>query len=85
MPSLELILVQVVGTSIISTVPSPSIAEMNELAKRTGGFALKIVAERAPGSAAVQWEDAVRRGRAIWQDAEEEIAKRMEVAKQKTT
>ena len=85
MPNLQLILVQVVGTFIISTVPSPSIAEMNDLAKRTGGSALKIVAERAPASAAVQWEDAVRRGRSVWQDAEEEVTKRMEVAKQKTT
>jgi len=73
-PNLHLILIQVVSPS---TGPSPSIPALNALAQATGGPALQIVAERAPMSAAVQWEEAVRAGRTVWEGAEEEVARRV--------
>ncbi|TCD69802.1 hypothetical protein EIP91_006115 [Steccherinum ochraceum] len=81
-PALQLILVQVVGTSL---GPSPAIDELNRLAVSSSSAAdsrsaLRIVAERAPMSAAVQWEEAVREGRTVWQSAEDVVATRLAVA-----
>ncbi|KAH8080268.1 hypothetical protein BXZ70DRAFT_901506 [Cristinia sonorae] len=71
---LELLLVQVVGPSL---GPSPHVDEMNALAVSLGASALRVVAERAPMSAAAQWEDAAKEDRSVWQNAEEVVRQRI--------
>ncbi|KAK7692741.1 hypothetical protein QCA50_004374 [Cerrena zonata] len=87
-PRLQLILVQVVGLASSQRV---AVERLNSEALMAGGSSLKIVAERAPSSATVQWEESVRSGKSVWQDAEgvvkERVAKeaaRREAGKQST-
>jgi len=80
-PSLQLILVQVLGTSSGAFPADEAIAEVNAAAVATGGSALRIVAERAPLSAGRQWEDSVRGGRGVWEKAEEVVKTRLAAVK----
>ncbi|KAI0076107.1 hypothetical protein K474DRAFT_1295357 [Panus rudis PR-1116 ss-1] len=78
-PDIHLILVQVAG---LPSAQSSAVKTLNDAALEAGGESLRIVAERAPSSAVVQWEEAVREGKSVWQDAEEVVKKRMSKEKE---
>ena len=73
-PKLALVLVQVLGTQAAAAA---SVDALNETALAEGGYALRIVAERAPSSAVCQWEDSVRGGKGVWDTAEEVVRRRL--------
>lgn len=73
-PNLELILVQVVG---LASSQRAAVERVNSEALMAGGSSLRIVAERAPSSATVQWEESVRTGKSVWQDAESVVKERI--------
>lgn len=87
-PRLQLILVQILGSAHktrtpASTIADETIAALNEAAEKAGGPALRIVAESAPLSAALQWEMSVRDGPTIWESAEAVVNERLAKAKTK--
>lgn len=87
-PRLQLILVQIVGAghksrTPASTVADQTIAALNDAAIKAGGAALRIVAEPAPLSAALQWETSMRGGPGVWEGAEAVVSERLAKAKAK--
>ncbi|OCH92283.1 hypothetical protein OBBRIDRAFT_727097 [Obba rivulosa] len=80
--NLQLILVQVLGTNSGAFPADKVIADVNSAAVAAGGNALRIAAERAPLSAARQWEDSVRSGRGVWETGEEVVRARLAAVKQ---
>ena len=54
-----------------------AVERVNSEALMAGGSSLRIVAERAPSSATVQWEESVRTGKSVWQDAESVVKERI--------
>lgn len=79
---LSVVLIQVTGTKASQT---RAVAALNGAALALGHNALRIVAESAPLSAVSQWERSVRSGKGVWDDAEEEVGKRLAVAVATTT
>ncbi|EKM54395.1 uncharacterized protein PHACADRAFT_258211 [Phanerochaete carnosa HHB-10118-sp] len=73
-PKLALALVQVLGTQ---AAQASAVDALNQAVLAEGGDALRIVAERAPSSAACQWEDSVRGGKSVWDKAEEVVHHRL--------
>ncbi|CAL1706914.1 unnamed protein product [Somion occarium] len=73
-PEIQLILVQVVG---LPSAQMSAVGTLNTAALEAGGSSLKIVAERAPSSPVVQWEDSARTGKSVWQGAEEVVKDRV--------
>ncbi|PSR81160.1 hypothetical protein PHLCEN_2v6495 [Hermanssonia centrifuga] len=78
-PRLALVLIQVTGTR---SSTASAVKALNNAAMAQGGDALRIVAERAPSSAVSQWEQAVRGGRGVWENAEMMVHQRLAAAKQ---
>ena len=76
---LALVLVQVLGTR---AAQGAAVDALNKAALAEGGDAVRIVAERAPGSAVCQWEDSVREGRSVWDQAEAVVRQRLAAQKQ---
>lgn len=74
---LSVVLIQVTGTKASQ---ARAVAALNNAALAMGGNALRIVAEAAPLSAMSQWEKSVRTGKGVWDDAEEEVGKRLAIA-----
>ena len=74
---LVLVLVQVLGTHAAQTA---AVDALNAAVLAEGGAALRIVAERAPRSATCQWEDAVRAGKSVWDQAEAVVQHRLAAA-----
>lgn len=74
---LALVLVQVLGTH---AAQAAAVDALNAAVLAEGGAALRIVAERAPRSATCQWEDAVRAGRSVWDQAEAVVQHRLAAA-----
>ena len=81
LPALGLVLVQVAGAKKDASFAAEAVSAVNAAALAAGGAALRIVAEHAPMSAARQWEDAVRGGRGVWEEAEGAVRARMSLAK----
>ncbi|KAH9892495.1 hypothetical protein C8Q73DRAFT_666361 [Cubamyces lactineus] len=77
LPSLQLILIQVVGATKDASFASDTVSALNAAAESAGGPALRVVAELAPFSAAHQWEESVRGGRGVWDSAEAVMQKRL--------
>lgn len=74
MQKLRLVLIQVTGS--VSSQRA-AVEALNAEVTAHGGDALRVVAESAPSSAASQWEDAVRGGKGVWEDAEEVVRARL--------
>ena len=81
LPALELVLVQVAGAKKDASFAAEAVAAVNAAAVAAGGAALRVVAEHAPLSPARQWEDAVRGGRGVWDDAARAVCARLALAK----
>ena len=73
-PKLALVLIQVTG---FSSDQSTAVDALNAAVVAQGGDALCVVAEPAPSSTTSQWEQSVRCGRSIWEDAEEVVRRRL--------
>ncbi|KAI0355563.1 hypothetical protein OH77DRAFT_295958 [Trametes cingulata] len=78
LPSLQLILVQVVGAKKDAAFADETVKALNAAAESAAGQARRIVAELAPSSAARQWEESVRGGQGVWDKAESIVRKRLE-------
>ncbi|OSD06780.1 hypothetical protein PYCCODRAFT_1430975 [Trametes coccinea BRFM310] len=77
LPSLQLVLIQVVGTAKDASFAGETVNVLNAAAESAGGPARRIVAELAPLSAARQWEESVRGGQSVWDSAEAVVQKRL--------
>ncbi|KAI8993104.1 hypothetical protein BD414DRAFT_412960 [Trametes punicea] len=77
LPSLQLVLIQVVGAAKDASFAGETVQALNAAAESAGGLALRIVAELAPLSAARQWEESVRGGQGVWENAEAVVRKRL--------
>jgi len=67
----------------MAAVQGKAVVELNEAAMKEGGNSMRIVAEAAPMSAVVQWEESVRSGKTVWEMAEEEVNKRFREAEER--
>ncbi len=73
-PRIHLILIQVVESPLVK----PSAVDMlNEVITQAGYPLVRIVAERAPVSSMVQWEQVSGEGKTIWDGAEEVLKSRL--------
>ncbi|KAI0630268.1 hypothetical protein C8Q77DRAFT_1064079 [Trametes polyzona] len=81
LPALQLVLIQVVGAKKDAAFAAETVKAMNAAAEAAAGPALRIVAELAPSSAARQWEESVRGGRGVWDDAEAAVQARLSARK----
>ncbi|OBZ67099.1 hypothetical protein A0H81_12835 [Grifola frondosa] len=79
-PTLKLILIQLLGTANDASLAGNAVNVLNSAAATTGGTALRIVAEPAPVSAVRQWEQAVRGGPGVWEAAEAVVIARLAAA-----
>ncbi|KZT11022.1 uncharacterized protein LAESUDRAFT_721444 [Laetiporus sulphureus 93-53] len=79
-PRLELILIQVLGSTVETAKMKAAVDAINAAAVEIGGLALRIVAESAPSSVVRQWESAVRGGPGIWEGAESVVRERLAAA-----
>ncbi|CDO74458.1 hypothetical protein BN946_scf184979.g13 [Trametes cinnabarina] len=77
LPSLQLILVQVAGAAKDASFAGETVQALNAAAESAGGPARRIVAELAPLSPARQWEESVRGGQSVWDNAEMTVRKRL--------
>ncbi|KAI0819988.1 hypothetical protein BC628DRAFT_1413382 [Trametes gibbosa] len=80
LPSLQLILIQVVGAKKDAAFAAETVKTLNAAAEAAAGPALRVVAELAPSSAARQWEDSVRGGRGVWEEADAAVQRRLAAA-----
>ncbi|KAI0374124.1 hypothetical protein BV20DRAFT_962101 [Pilatotrama ljubarskyi] len=78
LPSLELVLIQVVGAKKDAAFADETVKALNAAAESAAGPARRIVAELAPSSAARQWEESVRGGQGVWANAEATVRKRLD-------
>ncbi|OJT06344.1 hypothetical protein TRAPUB_2806 [Trametes pubescens] len=80
LPALQLVLIQVVGAKKDAAFAAETVKALNRAVEAAAGPALRIVAELAPSSAARQWEESVRGGRGVWEDAEDAVRTRLTAA-----
>ncbi|KAH9858812.1 hypothetical protein C2E23DRAFT_718147 [Lenzites betulinus] len=81
LPALQLVLIQVVGAKKDAAFAAETVKALNAAAEAAAGPALRVVAELAPSSAARQWEDSVRGGRGVWDEADAAVQRRLVAAK----
>ncbi|KAI0769711.1 hypothetical protein BD413DRAFT_477086 [Trametes elegans] len=81
LPSLQLILVQVASAKKDAAFAAETVQAINAAADTSAGRTRRIVAELAPSSAARQWEDSVRGGQGVWDEAEVVVRQRLAKAK----